>query len=91
MHPFDKLFYDKELGEYTPRKYSDALQAQYGGIDSLLLWPTYPMSGIDDRNQFDLWRAAPGGLSKLGRAIHDLQVLGIRVLMPYNPWDQGTR
>lgn len=52
---------------------------------------TYTNIGCDDRNQFDLWRAMPGGLDQLARNIEALHAAGVRVLMPYNPWDTGTR
>lgn len=92
MHPFDRKFYNYSTAQYTPELYVDYLKERYGGVDSVLLWPTYPMTGVDDRNQFDLWRAAPlGGIQALAKAIQALKALGVRVLMPYNPWDQGTR
>ena len=53
-------------------------------MDSVLLWPTYPNLGLDDRNQFDLLR-----LANLSGAIGDFQRRG--VLLPYNPWDVATR
>ena len=51
MHPYDRSFYDPTSGEYTVGRYLADLRARYGGIDSLLLWPTYTNIGIDDRNQ----------------------------------------
>jgi hypothetical protein len=43
--------------------------------------------GIDDRNQFDFYREVPG----IRELVADLQALGWRVFVNYNPWDVGTR
>ena len=34
-------------------------------MDAALLWPTYPMLGIDDRNAYDMIRSLPGGIDAL--------------------------
>ena len=44
MHPFDRTFYERGVG-YTPSRFLDDLRARYGGVDALLLWPTYPNIG----------------------------------------------
>ena len=51
MHPFDRFFYDRASHSYTVDRWLDDVQERYGGIDSVLVWPTYPMIGADDRNQ----------------------------------------
>ena len=40
MHPYDRLFYDEVSGTYTVDKWMDDLSSRYGGIDSVLVWPT---------------------------------------------------
>ena len=65
----------------------DDLEFRYGGIDAMLLWPTYPHLGVDDRNQFDIFRALPGGLDALRRVTTELKERGVRVLWPYLTWD----
>ena len=39
MHAFDRLFYDPAVG-YTVDKYLADVEKRYGGVDSILLWPT---------------------------------------------------
>ena len=62
MHPFDNFFYDHRSGNYTVSGWMADLKRRYGGIDSTLVWPSYPSLGIDDRTQFDMVAALPGGL-----------------------------
>ena len=63
--PFDRALYDPVSGHYTVAKYLDKMIAQYGGVESVLLWPTYPQLGVDDRNQFQFTASLPGGLDGL--------------------------
>eukprot|EP01084_Bolivina_argentea_P290185 498392_1 len=93
MHGYDAYFYDVNSHSYTYDKWLTDLKQRYGGIDALLFWVTYTNLGADDRNQFDLNYACPGGIKGL-RAMVDYmhsQDPPINVLFPYNPWDQGTR
>jgi hypothetical protein len=91
MHPYDRYFYDPVQGNYTVSRYLADLTARYGGVDSILMWPTYTNIGIDDRNQFDYFRTMPGGLAGVAAATAELNSAGVKVLWPYNPWDTGTR
>jgi hypothetical protein len=45
----DRYFYDPASRRYTVDRYLDDLDQRYGGIDSVLIWPTYPNMGIDIR------------------------------------------
>ncbi len=87
----DRDFYDPVAGKYTVDKYLDGLIARYGGIDSVLIWQTYPNIGIDDRNQYDLMKAMPGGLEGVKQMVADFHRRGVKVLFPVMLWDQGTR
>ena len=150
MHPYDRYFYDPTSHNYTVQRWLDDVKRRYGGVDSLLMWPTYtnigcvvrhhvrtishgflsPISPLtrrggtlylvlmltsmwcffssflllaircdgrftgfraDDRSQFDLFEAMPGGLAGVRSVIDELHAAGIKVLIPYNPWDIGTR
>jgi len=90
MHPYDRYFYDPVSHTYTVSKFLDDLKARYGGVDAILMWPTYTNIGVDDRNQFDYFRTMPGGLEGVKNATDELKANGVRVLWPYNPWDTGT-
>ena len=37
------------------------------------------------------FEAMPGGLAGVRAAVDELHAAGVRVLIPYNPWDIGTR
>ena len=91
MMPFDRMFYDDASGKWTVDRWLADLQRRYGGIDSALIWPTYTNIGVDDRDQFDLIEAMPGGAAGLKAVVGDMHAAGVHVLYPYNPWDQGTR
>jgi hypothetical protein len=56
----DKNLYDQN-GNYAIKKYLHKYEGQYGGVDVVILWPTYPQLGFDDRDQYFLqepaWRS----------------------------------
>ncbi len=87
----ERFFYDPVAGKYTVDRYLDDLEKRYGGIDSVLIWHTYPNIGIDNRNQYDLLHDMPGGVEGLKQMINDFHRRGVRVLFPVMLWDQGTR
>ena len=87
----ERTFYDAVAGKYTVDRYLDDLEKRYGGIDSVLLWQSYPNIGIDNRNQYDMVRDMPGGIAGVRQLIADFHRRGVRVLFPVMVWDQGTR
>ena len=87
----ERSFYDPVNNEYTVDNYINEITARYGGLNSILIWPTYPNIGIDNRNEFDWIRCMPGGLKGVKKMVADFHKHGIKVLFPYNPWDIGTR
>ncbi|MDR3674407.1 MAG: SUMF1/EgtB/PvdO family nonheme iron enzyme [Acidobacteriota bacterium] len=87
----DRYFYDPVAGKYTVDRYLDDLERRFGGIDSVLVWQSYPNIGIDNRNQYDLLRDMPGGVEGVRQMIADFHRRGVRVLFPVMVWDQGTR
>ena len=87
----DRYFFDPVSGKYTVDRYLDDLDKRYGGIDAVLIWPTYPNMGIDNRNQFDIFHDMPGGIDGIRQMVADFHRRGVRVLFPIMLWDQGTR
>ncbi|NYE60712.1 formylglycine-generating enzyme required for sulfatase activity [Duganella sp. 1224] len=87
----DRYVYDPATRQYTVDRYLDDLIQRFGGIDAVLVWPTYPNIGLDDRNTIDLVRALPGGIPGVKKMVADFHRRGVRVLFPMMLWDQGTR
>jgi formylglycine-generating enzyme required for sulfatase activity len=91
MMAHDRYFYDPVANQYTVDRYLDDVKKRYGGLDAVLIWPTYPNIGIDNRNQFDLLDDMPGGISAVKQMINDFKKQGVRVLFPIMIWDNGTK
>ena len=90
MMVHDRYFYDPDTRRYTVDRYLDDLNARYGGIDSVLIWHSYPNIGVDSRNQYDLFRDLPGGIEGVRDMVRQFHKHGVRVLFPVMVWDQGT-
>lgn len=87
----DRFLYNPAAGKYTVARYLDDLEERFGGIDAVLIWPSYPNMGIDDRNQLDMIRAMPEGIEGVRQMVEDFHRRGVRVLFPITLWDDGTR
>ena len=87
----DRYLYDPESRSYTVGTYLADLDTRYGGLDSVLLWHTYPNLGVDSRNAHDLFNDLPGGREAVSAMIADFHRAGVRVLFPLMVWDRGTR
>ena len=84
---WDELLYDHARERFTPERFVEEAEREFGGFDGVVLWHAYPVIGIDERNQFDWYRDVPG----LHELVADLHERGLRVFVDYNPWDVGTR
>jgi iron(II)-dependent oxidoreductase len=88
---WDHEFYDSGRGGYQLEKYLANGQKLFGGYGVYALWPTWPRLGLDNRNQWDLYRDLPGGLNQLHRLSELAHKHGTKFFIEYNPWDKSTR
>lgn len=87
---WDSKFWDNEKGEYLVDSYCQTMKKEFGGIQSVVLWHSYPNIGIDERNQFEMLRSMPGGMMGLKQVVDDFHRCGVKVFITYNPWDLDT-
>jgi iron(II)-dependent oxidoreductase len=83
---WDKFYYDS--GRISLDRFNKRGKELYGGDDVIGIWPTWPTLGLDQRNQFDMYRDLPGGNAGLKKAF---AVAGPKLFLAYNPWDESTR
>nr|WP_231780397.1 SUMF1/EgtB/PvdO family nonheme iron enzyme [Spirosoma sp. KNUC1025] len=82
--------YDKN-GAYDIKNCLKKYEANYGGVDVVVLWPTYPQLGFDNRTQYSFYRNLPGGVAGLKQLCNELNQLGKKLMIAYNPWDNIAR
>jgi len=83
---WDKFYYDS--GRIALDKFIQRGNELYGGDDVICIWPTWPTLGLDQRNQFDMYRDMPGGNAGLMKAFKGASP---KLFLAYNPWDESTR
>ncbi|HRJ30532.1 MAG TPA: SUMF1/EgtB/PvdO family nonheme iron enzyme [Cyclobacteriaceae bacterium] len=91
MMAWDKHYFDYKTGQFNWQKFQQRGKEWYGGDDVICVWPTWPSLGLDQRNQFDLYRDLPGGLPALRAQADSLRLNGTKFFIAYNPWDESTR
>jgi iron(II)-dependent oxidoreductase len=87
---WDREFYDRFTGKYT---YADIIKKGtelFGKIDIYGIWPTWPRLGLDQRNQWDMYRDLPGGIGQFRNIVKVSQMAGTKFFIAYNPWDNST-
>ncbi len=85
---WDKEFYD---GHFRLIDFIDRGKKLFGGDDVICIWATWPTLGVDQRNQFDLYRDLPGGLNHIRAVADSSRARGTKFFVAYNPWDESTR
>jgi len=88
---WDTKFFDYDEKKYNFYNNLREFDSLIGGYDIFTLWPTWPRLGLDQRNQWDMYRDLPGGLSELRQQVDFTHKLDKKYFISYNPWDEGTR
>lgn len=88
---WSKEYFNYQDGKFHINDYLAKGRLLYGGDDFLAIWPTWPTLGLDQRNQFDLFRDLPGGLPQIKRMANEMRKQGTKLFVCYNPWDESTR
>lgn len=88
---WDKDFYSAEKQVFNIFEFEQKSKRWFGGNDVIGIWPTWPTLGLDQRNQWDLFRDLPGGLEGIAAVSDSLNALGTKLFISYNPWDESTR
>jgi iron(II)-dependent oxidoreductase len=88
---WDREFYDRFTGKYTYPEILRMGKDLFGHIDVYGIWPTWPRLGLDQRNQWDMYRDLPGGTFQLRTFARLSRQNGTKFFIAYNPWDNSTR
>jgi len=88
---WDHRYYDAADGKFHMEDMLRKGQKLYGGDDVIGIWPNWPMLGLDQRNQWDLYRALPGGTPGIKNLAELCRSFGTKLFISYNPWDESTR
>ena len=89
---WDQDFYSGDLGSYDPfRKFFHRFDHLHGGYDIYGIWQGWPRLGLDQRNQWDLFRDLPGGIDSLRNISRYCKDNQAAFFISYNPWDESTR
>ncbi|MGZ3858007.1 MAG: formylglycine-generating enzyme family protein [Flavisolibacter sp.] len=91
MMAWDKFYYDNKDGKFHLNEFVARGKKLYGGDDVISIWPTWPTLGLDQRNQFDLFKDLPGGTKKIRQISEELHGQNVKFFVCYNPWDESTR
>ncbi len=91
MMAWDKRFYDHADRSFHVKEHLEKMKSLMGGYDVYGIWPTWPALGMDQRNQWDMFRDLPGGYQKLKEISDVCHQMGTHFFICYNPWDESTR
>jgi hypothetical protein len=85
MMNWDHQYYDAKDGAFHMEEFLQKGKKLYGGDDVIGIWPNWPMLGLDQRNQWDLYRALPGGTAKIKELAEHCRSNGTKLFISYNP------
>ena len=85
-YAFGREFFSDDTGRPDLEKLLGEGEA-FGGYDCILLWQEYPRLGLDSRTQWDFYDDFPGGRAELKALVAQAHAKGVKVLLPFKPWD----
>jgi iron(II)-dependent oxidoreductase len=88
---WDREYYDRQTGKYNYPEELRKWNEKFNNIDVFGIWPTWPRLGLDQRNQWDMYRDLPGGTNQLRAFARLSRQYNTRFFIAYNPWDNSTR
>lgn len=89
---WDQDFYSGDRNSYDPfRDFFHRYDYLHGGYDIYAIWQGWPRLGLDQRNQWDLFRDLPGGMDSLRSISQYCRDQQSAFFLSYNPWDKSTR
>ena len=91
MMAWDKNLFNRTANNYSINNFITRGNQLYGGDDIIGIWPTWPTLGLDQRNQFDLYKDLPGSFNAIQKISDDLAKQNKHLYVAYNPWDIDTR
>jgi len=91
MMGWDHDIYDIEKNRYTLNDFINFNNKVLGGAEIYGLWPTWPALGMDQRNQWDMYRSMPGGMAAVKNLADLTHNNNSHFYIAFKPWDTATR
>lgn len=85
-----RFYYDYTKNLMKVDDHLKKMKSLFGGYDVYSIWPTWPTLGMDQRNQWDLFKDLPGGLKGVKDLSDICEKNGSKLFICYNPWDEST-
>ena len=63
---------------------------EFGGYDTVCFWNMYPRLGVDCKSEWEFYDDYPGGRKALREMVDEFHKYGVKVLLPYIPWDKHS-
>ncbi len=91
MMGWDHDIFDVEKNRYTLNDFISFNNKVLGGAEIYGLWPTWPALGMDQRNQWDMYRSMPGGMDAVKKLADLCHLNNSHFYIAFKPWDTATR
>lgn len=88
---WNHIYFDEYGKSSNLQSFLDRNHQLIGGNEAISIWPNWPMLGLDQRNQWDMFRSLPGGTETVRKMAELCRANGTKLFISYNPWDDATR